>query len=75
VIVRRPLVERVVAPTGVELPVKEGQALGEVRVYDRGRLVGRSPLVAARSIDEPSVADRAAWHVGEAAHDMWGWVS
>jgi serine-type D-Ala-D-Ala carboxypeptidase (penicillin-binding protein 5/6) len=75
VIVRRPLVERVVAPNGVELPVKKGQALGEVRVYDRGRLVGRSPLVAARSIDEPSVADRVAWHVGEAAHDVWGLLS
>ena len=44
----RPLVERVVAPTGVDLPVREGQALGEVRVYDRQRLVARSPLVAAR---------------------------
>jgi D-alanyl-D-alanine carboxypeptidase (penicillin-binding protein 5/6) len=75
VLVRRPLVERVVAPKGVQLPVSKGKALGEVRVYDRGRLIARSPLVAARSIGEPSALDRAAWHIGRAAHNMWGWVS
>jgi len=74
VVVRRPLVERIVAPEGVELPVRKGQALGEVRVYERGRLVARSPLVAARSIDEPSAVDRAQWHLGRAAHNMWSWV-
>ena len=31
----------------VELPVRRGQALGEVRVYQRGRLVGVTRLVAA----------------------------
>jgi serine-type D-Ala-D-Ala carboxypeptidase (penicillin-binding protein 5/6) len=75
VLTRRPLIERVVAPAGVELPVRQGQKLGEVRVYDRGRLIARSPLVAARSIDEASSLDRAQWHVSRAAHNMWGWVS
>jgi D-alanyl-D-alanine carboxypeptidase (penicillin-binding protein 5/6) len=75
VIVRRPLVERVVAPAGVKLPVRKGEALGEVRVYDGKRVVARSPLVAARSIDEPNVLDRAAWHIGRAAHDVKGWFS
>ncbi len=51
----RPLVERVVAPRGVELPVRKGEKLGEVRVYDRGRVIARSPLVAARSVEEPSM--------------------
>ena len=35
--VDRPLVRRVVAPTAVALPVHRGQALGQVRVYQRGR--------------------------------------
>jgi serine-type D-Ala-D-Ala carboxypeptidase (penicillin-binding protein 5/6) len=71
----RPLVELVIAPAGVELPVRQGQALGEVRVYERGRLVAQSPLVAARSIDKPGPVDRAGWYLGRAAHNMWGWVS
>jgi serine-type D-Ala-D-Ala carboxypeptidase (penicillin-binding protein 5/6) len=75
VLVTRPLVERVVAPRGVELPVRKGQQLGEVRVYDRGRLIGRSPLVAARSVEEPNAAERAGWYAGEAAHNIWSWVS
>jgi D-alanyl-D-alanine carboxypeptidase len=75
VLVQRSLTETVVAPRGVQLPVRKGQRLGEVRVYERRRLVARSPLVAVRSIDEPSMLDRAAWHAGEAAHEMWSWVS
>ena len=72
VVAGRPLVERIVAPMGVDLPVRQGQALGEVRVYERGKLVARSPLVAARSIDEPGAREprrlvreaRRAQHVG-----------
>ena len=75
VVTGRPLVERIVAPMGVDLPVRKGQELGEVRLYERGKLVARSPLVAARSIDEPGAADRAGWYVKRAAHNMWGWVS
>ena len=74
-IVRRALVERIVAPKGVELPVRKGQSLGEVRLYDRDRLIARSPLVAARSIDEPNMLDRATWHIGRAAHNIGGWFS
>jgi D-alanyl-D-alanine carboxypeptidase (penicillin-binding protein 5/6) len=75
VIVRRPLTERIVSPNGVDLPVRKGQALGEIRVYDRNRLVARSPLVAARSIDEPNALSRAGWHIGRAAHNIGGWFS
>ena len=63
VVTGRPLVERIVAPMGVDLPVRKGQELGEVRVYERGKLVARSPLVAARSIEEPGAAGRAGWYV------------
>ena len=75
VLVTRPLVERVVAPRGVELPVQKGERLGEVMVYDRGRIIGRSPLVAARSVGEPNAAERAGWYAGRAAHNMWSWVT
>lgn len=75
VLAGRPLVERVVAPVGVELPVRKGQKLGEVRVFDGQRLIARSPLVASRSISEPGSLDRAGWYVGRTAGNMWGWVS
>ena len=39
----RPLVESVVMPSRLDLPVREGQVVGEVRVYDRKRLLGRTP--------------------------------
>ncbi len=55
----RPLVETVVAPVAVSLPVRAGQRLGEVVVRDGGRVVARSPLVAARSVANPGWLDRA----------------
>jgi serine-type D-Ala-D-Ala carboxypeptidase (penicillin-binding protein 5/6) len=75
VLVDRPLVERIVAPAGVELPVRRGERLGEVRVYDGNRLIARSPLVAARSVEEPSTVDRAGWYVKQAGRNMWSWIT
>ena len=43
------LVERVVAPTTLGLPVAKGQIVGRVEVYDGNRLVASSNLVAAES--------------------------
>jgi serine-type D-Ala-D-Ala carboxypeptidase (penicillin-binding protein 5/6) len=57
----RALRERIVAATAVELPVRRGQHLGEVRVYDGARLVASSPLVAARAVEQPGFTDRASW--------------
>jgi serine-type D-Ala-D-Ala carboxypeptidase (penicillin-binding protein 5/6) len=73
--VDHPLVRRVVAATVVELPVRRGQALGEVRVYQRGRLVGVTRLVAGRSVARPGIAGRAGWYAGRTLHHMWGWLS
>jgi D-alanyl-D-alanine carboxypeptidase (penicillin-binding protein 5/6) len=70
-----PLVERVVAPTVVSLPVAKGQKLGEVRVFDRGRLIARSPLLASRTIAKPGVAGRAEWYAGRTVHRIWGWIT
>jgi D-alanyl-D-alanine carboxypeptidase (penicillin-binding protein 5/6) len=69
--VDRPLRERIVAATAVELPVQKGRRLGEVRVYDGTRLVATSPLVAARTVEKPGFFDRASWYAGEAVSSIW----
>ena len=71
----RELFERVVATDVVSLPVAKGQRLGEVRVFDRGRLIASSPLLASRSIARPGFAGRAEWYAGRTVHRIWGWVS
>ena len=55
--VERPLLERVVMPVEVALPVRRGQRLGEVQVLDRGTVLARSPLVAANAVDQPGGSD------------------
>ncbi len=69
--VDRPLRERIVAATAVELPVRRGQRLGEVRVYDGTRLVASSPLVAARAVEEPDFAERASWYAKRTFSNLW----
>jgi D-alanyl-D-alanine carboxypeptidase (penicillin-binding protein 5/6) len=73
--VGRPFVERVVAPSVLSLPVRAGQPLGEVRVYQDGRLVGSRPLVAAGSARRPGLAGRVTWYAGRTVHHIWGWVT
>jgi D-alanyl-D-alanine carboxypeptidase (penicillin-binding protein 5/6) len=73
--VGRPLVERVTAPAVVSLPVRKGERLGEVRVYEGGELIARRPLVARRSIDAPGLLGRAGWYAKRTAATVWGWVS
>jgi D-alanyl-D-alanine carboxypeptidase len=68
--VGKPLVERVVAPMRLTLPVRQGQRLGEVRVYAAGRLLGARPLVASRSVDRPGLAGRVGWYAGETADNV-----
>jgi D-alanyl-D-alanine carboxypeptidase (penicillin-binding protein 5/6) len=70
-----PLVRRVVAMDTAELPVSRGQSLGQVRIYQRGKLVGAVPLVASRSVSRPGVAARASWYATRTLDHMWGWVS
>jgi D-alanyl-D-alanine carboxypeptidase (penicillin-binding protein 5/6) len=70
-----PLVERVVAPTDVTLPVRKGERLGDVRIFERGRLVARSPLVAARSVAKPGALGRARWYATRTLHHLASLVS
>jgi serine-type D-Ala-D-Ala carboxypeptidase (penicillin-binding protein 5/6) len=71
----RPLVQRVVLPSRVDLPVRRGDALGRLRVYERGRLIGRTALVAAEDRDAPSVAERVKWFGGRTFHHIGGWFT
>jgi D-alanyl-D-alanine carboxypeptidase (penicillin-binding protein 5/6) len=70
--VGRPLVERVVAPTGLTLPVTKGTRLGRVEVYDGSRLVAASSLVAAETVSDAGAWAKAKWYVGQTAHNFWG---
>jgi D-alanyl-D-alanine carboxypeptidase (penicillin-binding protein 5/6) len=71
----RPLVERVVLPSRLELPVSRGDVVGELRVYDGKRELGRVPLAAAESRDEPGIVGRAGWYAGRALSHVGGWFS
>ena len=66
------LVEKTVAPTSVELPVREGQRLGRVEVWDGSELFARAPPVAAEAVEEPSALGKAGWLAGRTAANLWG---
>jgi D-alanyl-D-alanine carboxypeptidase (penicillin-binding protein 5/6) len=72
--VGRPLVESVVAPVAVSLPVRKGQRLGTVTVTDRGRVVARRPLVAARTVERPGLASRVGWTAKRTGQTLLGWL-
>ena len=69
------LVEEVVAPRSVSLPVRKGQAFGRVRVYREGRLIASSALVARRAVDAPGLFGRVGWYAGETVGNVWDFVS
>jgi D-alanyl-D-alanine carboxypeptidase (penicillin-binding protein 5/6) len=71
--VDKPLVDRVVAPEALQLPVKRGQRVGEVRVYSGKRLVARRALVAQRSVARPGFGGRVGFYVSRTFHHIGGW--
>ena len=73
--VDRPLVQRVVAPTAVSLPVERGERLGTLRVYRDGGIVAATPLVASRSVSKPGVVGRATWYAERTGEKLWNWVT
>jgi serine-type D-Ala-D-Ala carboxypeptidase (penicillin-binding protein 5/6) len=70
-----PVVRRVVAMDAAGLPVSRGQSLGQVRIYQRGKLVGAVPLVASRAVARPGVGGRVGWYATRTLHHMAGWFS
>ena len=73
--VGRSLVERVVAPTALVLPVAKGDRLGRVEVYDGNRLVASSNLVAADSVPDAGLWAKAQWYATETVRNLWGMVT
>jgi D-alanyl-D-alanine carboxypeptidase (penicillin-binding protein 5/6) len=71
----RPLVETVVAPAVVGLPVRKGQRLGEILVTDNGHVVARRPLVAGRDIEAPGLVERSGWYAAHALSEAGDMVS
>jgi len=69
------LVERVVRPEAVGLPVRAGDRLGRVEVYAGDRLVASSNLVAASSVSEPGLLGKASWYARTTAGNLWGLVT
>jgi serine-type D-Ala-D-Ala carboxypeptidase (penicillin-binding protein 5/6) len=65
----RPLVERVVAPSVVDLPVFAGDQVGEVIVLDGQRVVLRRPLVAGQAADDANVVEKTGWYAGRAVDE------
>jgi D-alanyl-D-alanine carboxypeptidase (penicillin-binding protein 5/6) len=73
--VDKPLVERIVAPSALELPVERGERVGEVRVYSGKRLVARRALVAARSVERPGFAGRIGFYAGNTVEHVGDWFT
>ena len=71
----KPLVERVVAPTSLALPVAKGTRLGRVEVYDGNRLVASSNLVAAEAVADAGFFAKASWYASETARNLWEMVT
>ena len=69
------LVERVVAPTALALPVAEGQKVGRVEVYDGDRLVAASNLVTAGAVSDAGFFAKAQWYASETVSNLWGIVT
>ncbi len=73
--VGRTLVQEIVAPTRVSLPVRQGEQLGRVRVLDGDRVVASSPLVAAEAVARPGTVARARYYAERTFHNLVGLVS
>jgi serine-type D-Ala-D-Ala carboxypeptidase (penicillin-binding protein 5/6) len=73
--VDRPLVERVVAPSSIDLPVRRGERFGEVRVYSSRKLIARRALVAARSVSRPDFGERVGFYTERTFKHIGDWFT
>jgi serine-type D-Ala-D-Ala carboxypeptidase (penicillin-binding protein 5/6) len=69
------LVERVVAPTTLALPVAKGQIVGRVEVYDGNRLVASSNLATAAAVEDAGFLAKARWYATQTMSNLWEIVS
>ncbi|HKB95085.1 MAG TPA: hypothetical protein VKC62_12760, partial [Gaiellaceae bacterium] len=68
----RPVVERVVAPAAISLPVRRGAVLGRIEVWSGEQLLGSRRLLAAKSVPRPGVGGRLRWYATRTVHDFLG---
>lgn len=73
--VDRPLVERVTTAGAADLPLRQGQRLGQVRVYSGGALVATAPLVAAHAVSRPALLGRVGFYARRTFSHVKGWLS
>jgi serine-type D-Ala-D-Ala carboxypeptidase (penicillin-binding protein 5/6) len=73
--VDRTLTARVVSRTAAVLPVRAGQPLGTVKVFEGRKLIGARTLIAARSVSRPGVVGRVGWYAGRTVHHLLGFVT
>ena len=69
------LVEKVGAPESLDLPVSQGDPVGEIVVYDGDKVVARHPLVSSETVDEPSLPARVRWYAGRALDEAGDMLS
>jgi serine-type D-Ala-D-Ala carboxypeptidase (penicillin-binding protein 5/6) len=68
--VGRPLLERIVAPAAVSLPVERGERLGRIEIWSGGARLGMRPLLAGRAVAKPGVAGRLRWYGTRTLHHL-----
>jgi hypothetical protein len=44
-----------------------------VRVYDRGKVIARTPLVADRAVSRPGTFGRVGWYAERTLDHIGGW--
>jgi serine-type D-Ala-D-Ala carboxypeptidase (penicillin-binding protein 5/6) len=69
------LVQKIVAPDTLDLPVAQGDPIGEIVVYDRDRVVARRPLVSTETMGEPNIVRRVRWYAGRALDEAGDMLS
>jgi hypothetical protein len=69
------MVEKVLVPSAVDLPLARGRRVGQIRLYQGGKLLGARPLVAARSVSRPGFAGRIGWYIGRTFHHFFGFFT
>ena len=70
--VGRPVVERIVAPTAVSLPVERGERLGRVEIWSGRTRLGTRPLSAGRAVARPGLGGRLRWVGTRTLHHLAG---
>jgi D-alanyl-D-alanine carboxypeptidase (penicillin-binding protein 5/6) len=70
--VGRPVIEKIVAPAAVSLPVRRGAQLGRIEVWAGGKLLGTRPLLAARAVSRPGFGGRLRWYSTRTVHNLLG---